>query len=214
MLGECLSCPHNVASIWNEYWCLGCLTRCRPSVVISWQQNLLNLHKCCICLSHYERKTGVKSYTGKCSIAIIITSNTVEDGVHLRGDLPNARRSQLLRMCKLWNSIVAPKENRSELVWGISQCENFQGSWTIFLLLVCIWGGLYLKQKDGNEQSGTPGPVIHYSLVFVYSIGIGTWFLFLTDVQLCKIDAEGKAQKVVGYSCVVVKVNWGYMAWF
>lgn len=35
--------------------------------------------------------------------------------------------------------------------------------------------------------------VIHYSLVFVYSIGIGTWFLFLTDLQLCKIDSEGKA---------------------
>jgi len=109
---------------------------------------------------------------------------------------------------------LLPLKNRSELVWGISQCENFQGSWTIFLLLVCIWGGLYLKQKDGNEQSGTPGPVIHYSLVFVYSIGIGTWFLFMTDVQLCKIDSEGKARKVVGYSCVVVKVNWGYMAWF
>lgn len=112
MLGECLSFPHNLASIWNEYWCLGCLSRCRPSVVISWQQHLLNLHKCCICLSHYERKTGVKSFTGKCSIAIIITSNTVEDGVHLCGDLPNARRSQLLRMCKLWNSIVAPKEQK------------------------------------------------------------------------------------------------------
>jgi hypothetical protein len=34
--------------------------------------------------------------------------------------------------------------------------------------------------------------------------------LSMGDLQLCKIDSEGKARKVVGCSCVVVKV-WNYL---
>jgi hypothetical protein len=79
-----------------------------------------------------------------------------------------------------------------------------------------IWGGFVFETKKMAMSNWVPQvQVIHYSLVFVYSIGIGTWFLFLTDLQLCKIDSEGKGScKLMGYSCVVVKVNWGYMAWF
>lgn len=50
-------------------------------------------------------------------------------------------------------------------------------------------------------------------MLLLLDLLLGVWIflvsLILTDIllQLCKIDSEGKARKVVGCSCVVVKVR-------
>ncbi|CAD5190741.1 unnamed protein product [Musa acuminata subsp. malaccensis] len=57
--------------------------------------------------------------------------------------------------------------------------------------------------KTLGEWAGHLAYCFHYIALITRTLIIALWFFIL--LQLCKIDSEGKARKVVGCSCVVLK---------